>query len=222
MPSSLYRDFNKRMYTFSFCSVSLTVLAATYLTHLKLKEAPLLLHLLCYLGPADLRPDHSVLSGVLLFLLLNLGAARSTKWLLKTWTLHTHTRAHLHHYVSYRCSNSTSVLLYGHSISFIKRKAKKSQDSRVSINDGVRAFYFRQGNHWIYLFIYFKISLFWSAWWWIQSLYRTAPCVHIRTLNHTQVCHHAGCNVPCQKNSSIPLFSVWMQFRYSSMWIHTY
>lgn len=66
--------------------------------------------------------------------------------------LYTHTRAHLHHYVSYRCSNSTSVLLYGHSISFIKRKAKKSQDSRVSINDGVRAFYFRQGNHWIYLF----------------------------------------------------------------------
>lgn len=71
--------YRKRAYTFSFCSKSLNVLAPTDLAHLKLKEASLFLHLLCDLGTADLRPNHPVLSGMLLFLLLNLGAARSTE-----------------------------------------------------------------------------------------------------------------------------------------------
>lgn len=45
------------------------------LTHLQLEESPLLLHLLCDFRPADLRPDHPVLSCMLLLLLLYLGAA---------------------------------------------------------------------------------------------------------------------------------------------------
>lgn len=46
----------------------------THLTHLQLEEPPLLLHLLCYLRPADLSADHAVLPRVLLLLLLDLSA----------------------------------------------------------------------------------------------------------------------------------------------------
>ena len=49
-------------------------LLSTDLTHLQLEEPPLLLHLLCDLGAADLRADHAVLPSVLLLLLLDLGA----------------------------------------------------------------------------------------------------------------------------------------------------
>jgi len=45
-------------------------LVSSDLTHLKLKETPLLFHLLRYLRSTDLSPDHSMLSGVLFFLLL--------------------------------------------------------------------------------------------------------------------------------------------------------
>lgn len=44
----------------------------TYFTHLELKETPLLLHLLCDLGPGDLGADHAMLLGVLSLLLLYL------------------------------------------------------------------------------------------------------------------------------------------------------
>ena len=47
-----------------------------HLAHLQLEEAPLLLHLLCDLGAADLRADHAVLSSMLLLLLLDLGAVQ--------------------------------------------------------------------------------------------------------------------------------------------------
>lgn len=44
----------------------------THLAHLELEESSLLFHLLCNFCPCDLRADHSVLFGVLTFLLLNL------------------------------------------------------------------------------------------------------------------------------------------------------
>lgn len=44
----------------------------THLAHLELEETSLLFHLLCNFSPCDLRADHSVLFGVLTFLLLNL------------------------------------------------------------------------------------------------------------------------------------------------------
>lgn len=44
----------------------------THLAHLELEETSLLFHLLCNFSPGDLRADHSVLFGVLTFLLLNL------------------------------------------------------------------------------------------------------------------------------------------------------
>lgn len=43
----------------------------TYLTHLKLKEASLFLHLFCDLSPGDLRTDHPMLFGMFPFLLLD-------------------------------------------------------------------------------------------------------------------------------------------------------
>ncbi len=63
------------------------------LTHLKLKETALLLHLLCYLRSTDLRADHSVLSGMLFFLLLDFRTAWNTDHLKK---IQTHNRKHTH------------------------------------------------------------------------------------------------------------------------------
>lgn len=75
---------------------------ASDLTHLKLKETALLLHLLCYLCSTDLSPDHSVLSGVLFFLLLDFRTAWNTQTTLKEFQ--THNRKHT--YRKHSCSRA--------------------------------------------------------------------------------------------------------------------
>lgn len=62
------------------------------LTHLKLKETALLFHLFCYLRSTDLSPDHSMLSGVLFFLLLYFRTAWNTQTTLKLRHTNTNTR----------------------------------------------------------------------------------------------------------------------------------
>lgn len=68
-------------------------LVSSDLTHLKLKETALLFHLFCYLRSTDLSPDHSVLSGVLFFLLLYFRTAPNTQMNLK---IQTHKYKHMH------------------------------------------------------------------------------------------------------------------------------